>query len=340
MSVEPGTPQRGHEDRRGLRAELVERAVAVLANAEVDLRGRAEPDRATMSTSSPISTPHPSTKGTASSTSRRPAYSPPSGWMNPASSGKRTESVGRATQLGDATAAGGLTVERPAVVPLRRTRCRGRSRADRAARSRSAARSCGCRRRASRRGRRSLRAATSTSRCPCPGPGPVLGEHVVDAQHAGAFPCRGLGGGVGGAVVDDHDLVDERNRLHERAADGGDDVADGGLLVAGREADRDPQALLGLAAASAREVVGRSNVRGRGASARDGRTGGVATAQSVGGLARDPRAGFRFGTPARRPSNMAGFTRSSRAAEGRARRRRGNQRTREQSGSQVPMPER
>ncbi len=37
-----GAAQRGDEDRGGLRAELVERAVAVLAHAEVDLRGRGE----------------------------------------------------------------------------------------------------------------------------------------------------------------------------------------------------------------------------------------------------------------------------------------------------------
>ena len=39
-----GAPQAGDEDRHRLRAELVERAVAVLAHAEVDLGDRVEPE--------------------------------------------------------------------------------------------------------------------------------------------------------------------------------------------------------------------------------------------------------------------------------------------------------
>ena len=55
------------------------------------------PTRATMSTRSPSSTPQPSTNGTASSTSRRPAYSPRGGWTNPASWGKSDREQGRAS---------------------------------------------------------------------------------------------------------------------------------------------------------------------------------------------------------------------------------------------------
>ena len=41
---ESGAPQRGHQDRGGLRAELIQRSVAVLAHTEVHLRGRTQAD--------------------------------------------------------------------------------------------------------------------------------------------------------------------------------------------------------------------------------------------------------------------------------------------------------
>jgi hypothetical protein len=69
-------------------------------------------------------------------------------------------------------------------------------------------------------------------------PPPVLGEHLGGHHHPGAGGRRHFLGAIGGVVVDHHDLVDEAQALDEPAADGGDDRADGRLLVAGGEAHR------------------------------------------------------------------------------------------------------
>ena len=101
-------------------------------------------------------------------------------------------------------------------------------------------RSCGCRRRASRRCRRRTRTATSTARCPCPIPAGSSGRTSSTASTRAPSQRGGLGGGVGRAVVHHHDLVDERRRARRGCgAPSATIVADGGLLVAGREAHRD-----------------------------------------------------------------------------------------------------
>ena len=86
------------EHRHRLGGELVERPVAVLAHPQVDAgRRRPRPNRSTTSTSRPSSTPQPSTNGSTSSSSRRAAYSPPSGWTIPARFGNSSASSGRAS---------------------------------------------------------------------------------------------------------------------------------------------------------------------------------------------------------------------------------------------------
>ncbi len=57
---------------------------------------------------------------------------------------------------------------------------------------------------------------------------------------------RDPGGGVGRAVVEHHDLVDQLRGLDQLPANRADDVADRGFLVPGRQAHRDGQALLSL----------------------------------------------------------------------------------------------
>ena len=71
------------------------------------------------------------------------------------------------------------------------------------------------------------------------GTGGQVGEDRRGGVDDGAFPGGDLGGGVGGAVVDDEDLVDEGDVLHQGAPDRGDRLPDGGLLVPGRDAHRD-----------------------------------------------------------------------------------------------------
>ena len=69
--------------------------------------------------------------------------------------------------------------------------------------------------------------------------GRQLGQDLGDGEDGGALPGGHLGGGVGRPVVDDHHLVDERGVLDQVAADRRHDLADGRLLVARRQADRD-----------------------------------------------------------------------------------------------------
>ena len=92
-----GAGQHGRDHLAGHLAECLLALRGVPADAEVHLRQRAEsPPSASRSMSSPISTPYAETNGTRSSAERRPAYSPPSGWTNPASSGHSALSSGRA----------------------------------------------------------------------------------------------------------------------------------------------------------------------------------------------------------------------------------------------------
>ena len=77
------------------------------------------------------------------------------------------------------------------------------------------------------------------SALPLPEPGRHSGRTSSTARTRAPSQRGDLGGGVGRAVVDHDDLVDERDVLDEVAPDRGHDLADGGLLVAGREAHRD-----------------------------------------------------------------------------------------------------
>ena len=141
-------------------------------------------------------------------------------------------------QLGDPSAARGLAVQRAPVVALHEADRWDRAASARAGGSRSAGRSCGRRHRASRRCRPRTRRATATARCPCRVPDGEVGR-ISSAASTRAPSARAIvGGGVGGSVVDDDDLVDEADALDQVAAHGGDDLADRGLLVPRGKADR------------------------------------------------------------------------------------------------------
>ena len=148
-------------------------------------------------------------------------------------------------ELGDAAAARGLAVERPAVVALHEPV----SGSARSGSSRPVTKwAPKLRRSASSQQMRSPSAAYSDFHIalPLPEPGRGSGEHVLDGKDPGAFAGGGLGGGVGRAVVDHDDLVDEPHFLDEVTADRRHDVADRRLLVAGRQADRDGEGLAEL----------------------------------------------------------------------------------------------
>ena len=66
----------------------------------------------------------------------------------------------------------------------------------------------------------------------------VLGKHLRGGDHPGTTGDRDSGGVVVRVVVDDEDLVDEANVVDELAPNARDDVADRGLFVARRKADR------------------------------------------------------------------------------------------------------
>ena len=224
-----------------LRRELLERAVAVLAHVEVDLRDRVDAEALDEVDEQPeLDAPAlderqhleqrragPRTRRRAVARCRR-------------ASGTAATSNGPRHELGDAPAARRRAVERTrGSTPFTNTDVGvGEQRRDEPV-DEVGRGSCAGRRRASRRCRRRTRRATSTARCPCPIPGPARAARRSSATHAGALPGRGLGGGVGRAVVDHDDLVDERRVLDQVAAHGGDDLADGRRLVAGREAHRD-----------------------------------------------------------------------------------------------------
>ena len=161
------------EDRERLRAELVERAVAVLAHAEVDLRDRVAAEACRRGRrAARARRPSPRRTAAPRAASRRPAYSPPSGCTMSASFGNSSESNGPGDELGDAAAAGRRACERAAVVRPSRTRCRGR---------RAAARAAGSTKSRAEVAQVGVEpaddvavagvAATSTARCPCPSPG-------------------------------------------------------------------------------------------------------------------------------------------------------------------------
>ena len=100
-----------------------------------------------------------------------------------------------------------------------------------------------------------------------------VGEDLVDRDDPGALPACGFGSGVGRAVVDHDDLVDQRRVLHQVAADGRDDLSDRRLLVTRRQAHRDGGAtgLLGGDERSDVELRGSHRTRvGKRASAQAG----------------------------------------------------------------------
>ena len=209
------------EDRHRLRRRA-RRAAGCGARARRGRPGRSRRGRTARRRrcSSPISTPQPSTNGT-----RLEHVAPPGVLAGERlddarrAAGRACESSGRAIELGDAPAAGRLAVQRPAVVALHERRRRGSS-------------SSG----ASRRGHEvgpevadvgvdpahevavGRRRATSTARCPCPIPAASSGSTSATATTRAPSQRGDLGGGVGRAVVDHHDLVDERDPLHERRA--------------------------------------------------------------------------------------------------------------------------
>ena len=81
-----------------------------------------------------------------------------------------------------------------------------------------------------------------------PGAGPGTGQDVGAVHHPGAGGGGHLGGAVGGVVVDDQDLVEQRDGLDQPAAGRLDDPADGGGLVPGRDTQRGGEAGLFLPA--------------------------------------------------------------------------------------------
>ena len=77
------------------------------------------------------------------------------------------------------------------------------------------------------------------STSPLPGTGGQPRQDVVAVHDPGAGRRGDLGGAVGGAGVQHHQLVDERERVgHQVAADHRDDRADRRLLVRARAARR------------------------------------------------------------------------------------------------------
>lgn len=73
-----------------------------------------------------------------------------------------------------------------------------------------------------------------------------VGQHIDRADDTSPGRGRRRAGAVGRAVVDHHDLVDERHSLDELGADGLDDVADRRHLVARGHANRDGVRALGV----------------------------------------------------------------------------------------------
>ena len=154
-----------------------------------------------------------------------------------ASFGNRSESSGRATSSVTRPPPVGAPSKGPLCSSPSPTPCRRRRGAVRPSASRVRRGSSGGRRRASRGGRRRRRAATSTTRCPCPTrarPRGGLGDPPRPVRRRDAP----LGGGVGGAVVEDDDLVDEAGR-HQLRLHFAHDGRDRRVLVPGGEAHRD-----------------------------------------------------------------------------------------------------
>jgi hypothetical protein len=66
----------------------------------------------------------------------------------------------------------------------------------------------------------------------------IVREDVRGAHHVSARRPGHVGGGVGRPVIDDHQLVDQAVALHQLGPYYLHDSADGGRLIAGRNADR------------------------------------------------------------------------------------------------------
>ena len=229
-----------------------------------------------------------------------------------ASCGNSVEISGRATSSVTRPPPLGLAVERAPVEALHeRDVGLGEERAEQPGHE-VRRRSCGCRRRPSRGGRPPRRRATSTSRCPCRSPGPVSGSTSSTATtRAPSHAATSAVASVEPSSMHD-DLVDEGDRLHEGAPDGGHDVADGGLLVPGREAHRDREAL-------ARPWPRRARPASKSWRPAPGQTGSSATAPSVGPPGPHPGLTQLARAPGGPCETSGATTRSSRAAEGRAR---------------------
>nr|WP_254126735.1 hypothetical protein [Aquihabitans sp. G128] len=121
-----------------------------------------------------------------------------------------------------------------------------------------------------------------------------VGEHGAGVDHAGAGGGGHRRGGVGGVVVDDHHLVDQRCAVDQRRPDGGHHRADGGLLVAGRQADRDGQARAGLGRQQAGHREGAGGVRRQPPSAHGRHRHGFVEREQDGHLLRVGQGGGPF----------------------------------------------
>ena len=198
------------------------------------------PYRSARSMSSPISTPQPSTNGTDSSSVRRPAYSPASGWTNPVRCGNSALSAGRAISSVTRPPPMGLAEQRPAVVALHEP-----DRGIVEQRVEQAGHEVGAEVPDVGVEPAHEVAVAHVERLPqriaLAGAAWQLGEDLVDGEDLRAFPPCDLGGGVRGAVVDHEHFVDEGDALHQRAPYGGHGVPDGRFLVAGRQAHRHRQ---------------------------------------------------------------------------------------------------
>ncbi len=136
------------------------------------------------------------------------------------------------------------------------------------------------------------------------GGGGQPGQDGVPVDDGGPGLGGDLGGAVDGAGVDHHQLVHQRESLHQLPPDDPDDLADGGLLVQGGQDDADG-ARRAEGALGGREGVNRSVGRGPRAPAQPGR-----------GLGEER--GGRFGGHCALLDGI-GWDGSSRVADGRVR---------------------
>ena len=208
LGHETGAPERGHEDRGGLRPELGERAVAVLAHAEVDLRGGREPVAFDdVDEQRELHAP-------AFDERERLEHLAPSGvlagqWLHEARElGEQRRDEWARHELGHASAAVRLIVQRSSVEPLdeRDVGLRQEWTEQRGHEVRAEVADVGV------EPAEEVASAASSDfhiALPLPDPGPVSGEHGLGRDHAGALPGRDCRGGVRRAVVEHEHLVDE-----------------------------------------------------------------------------------------------------------------------------------